>query len=52
MSGTCAGYGPPPGAGPVTTGDYLAMPPSIDVAWSLFDALYTQISLHENRLGG
>jgi arachidonate 15-lipoxygenase len=51
MSGTYAGYRPPPGAGPVTTSDYLAMLPSIDVAWSLFDALYTQISLHENRLG-
>jgi arachidonate 15-lipoxygenase len=51
MAGTYAGYAPAPGAGPVTTKDYLAMLPSVEVAWSLFDALYTQISLHENRLG-
>jgi hypothetical protein len=51
MAGTYAGYAPAPGPHVATTASYLAMLPSMEVASALFDALYTQVSLHQNRLG-
>lgn len=51
MAGTYAGFAPPPGPHVATTASYLAMLPSMEVASALFDALFTQISLHQNRLG-